>query len=90
MRINFRSQVQCLALAGIMVTAGCGGGDGSSSLTSKSAQGPAGASEVAQVPPASAVLADTSIDKTVQPVELPNTVMPVNYKLWFRPNPALS
>ncbi|CAH2919266.1 MAG: Puromycin-sensitive aminopeptidase (EC [uncultured Paraburkholderia sp.] len=42
------------------------------------------------MPPASAVLADTSIDKTVQPVELPNTVTPINYRLWFRPNPALS
>ncbi|MGE8490843.1 MAG: peptidase M1, partial [Paraburkholderia nemoris] len=93
MRINFRLQMQCLALAGIAILAGCGGSDGSSSLTSKSAQAPAaasGASEVALAPPAAPVVADTSINKTVPPVELPDTVTPVNYKLWFRPNPALS
>lgn len=36
------------------------------------------------------MVADTSINKTVSPVELPDTVQPVNYKLWFRPNAGLS
>ena len=90
MRINFRLQIQCLALAGIMVLAGCGGSDSSSTLSSKSAQTPAAASEVALAPPTAPIVADTSINKSVPPVELPDTVTPINYKLWFRPNPALS
>ncbi|MGP8437580.1 M1 family metallopeptidase [Paraburkholderia fungorum] len=90
MRINFRLQIQCLALAGIMVLAGCGGSDGSSTPSSKSAQAPTAASDAALAPPTAPIVADASINKSVPPVELPDTVTPINYKLWFRPNPALS
>ncbi len=90
MRINFRLQVQCLALAGIMVMAGCGRRRRLGFVDGQIRASSTAASDVPLVPPASAVLANTSIDKTVQPVELPNTVTPINYKLWFRPNPALS
>ncbi|HZZ13146.1 MAG TPA: M1 family metallopeptidase [Paraburkholderia sp.] len=31
-----------------------------------------------------------TIDKGASPVEMPDTVRPVNYKLWFRPNASLS
>ncbi len=41
-------------------------------------------------PPAKPIVADASINKTVKPVELPNTVKPINYRLWFRPNPDLN
>ncbi|GAB7538015.1 M1 family metallopeptidase [Burkholderia sp. 22PA0099] len=32
----------------------------------------------------------TAVDKSVKPVEFPDTVVPINYKLWFRPNADLS
>lgn len=90
MRINFRLQIQCLALAGIMALAGCGGSDGTPTPSSKSAQAPTAASDAALAPPTAPIVADASINKSVPPVELPDTVTPINYKLWFRPNPALS
>ena len=71
MRINFRLQIQCLALAGIMVLAGCGGSDGSSTPSSKSAQAPTAASDAALAPPTAPIVADASINKSVPPVELP-------------------
>jgi aminopeptidase N len=40
--------------------------------------------------PGKPIAADPNIDKTVSPVEMPDTVMPVNYRLWFRPNQDLS
>jgi aminopeptidase N len=73
-----------------MVLAGCGGSDGSSTPSSKSAQAPTAASDAALAPPTAPIVADASINKSVPPVELPDTVTPINYKLWFRPNPALS
>ncbi|MFM0290079.1 M1 family metallopeptidase [Paraburkholderia megapolitana] len=91
MRINFRLQIQCLAVAGILALNGCGGSDTSSSLSNKAQAGvPGPASGAAAVPPAAPAVANPSISKTVSPVELPDTVTPLNYKLWFRPNPALS
>ncbi|MGH8778147.1 M1 family metallopeptidase [Paraburkholderia sp.] len=91
MRINFRLQIQCLALAGILVLNGCGGGDSPQSISNKTQTGPSvPASEAAVVPPAAPAVANPTINKTVSPVELPDTVTPLNYKLWFRPNPALS
>jgi len=92
MRIPFNTKLNCISLAAAIVLAGCGGGDGGSSAGSRAgaATSPS-ASPAAPAPaPAAPVAATPGIDKTVAPVEMPDTVMPVNYKLWFRPNPALN
>lgn len=88
MRINLQWPIRCLALAGLLALAGCSGSDHLSS--NSSVQPPAPASDVTPVQPITPIVPDPSIDKTAQPVELPSTIRPVNYRLWFRPNPALS
>ncbi|RKP43521.1 M1 family metallopeptidase [Trinickia fusca] len=87
MRLAFKTKLHCISLAAIMTLAGCGGGDGSSSADSRAG---AAATPAAAPAPASAVPPTPGIDKTVPPVEMPDTVRPVNYQLWFRPNPQLN
>ncbi|BFG79111.1 M1 family metallopeptidase [Paraburkholderia terrae] len=92
MRPYFRLKAQCLLLAATLALSACGGGDDGGLASSKSAQvgATAPASQPALAAPESPIVADTSINKSVPPVELPDTVKPINYKLWFRPNPALN
>lgn len=87
MRLSFKTKLHCISLAAIMTLAGCGGGNGSSSADSRAG---AAATPAAALAPASAVPPTPGIDKTVPPVEMPDTVRPVNYRLWFRPNPQLN
>jgi aminopeptidase N len=95
MRTHFRLKMECLLLAGTLALSACGGDDGGG-IASNSAQqisgaaAPNAASQSAPLAPAAPVAADKTVKKTVKPVELPDTVQPVNYRLWFRPNPALS
>ncbi len=91
MRSIFRLKVQCVLLATTLALGACGGSDDSGLTSSKTAQ--AGATAPAAQPALSApspVVADASVNKSVPPVELPDTVKPINYKLWFRPNADLS
>jgi len=97
MRDHFQLKMLSMLLAGTMGLSACGGGaDDVGLASSKASQGgaaaAAAASQPASVPavPTQPVVADKTINKTVKPVELPNTVKPINYKLWFRPNPDLS
>ncbi|GAB2895849.1 M1 family metallopeptidase [Paraburkholderia jirisanensis] len=97
MRDHFQLKMVSMLLAGTMALSACGGGADDVGLASnKASQGGAAAagaaSQPASVPavPTQPVVADKTINKTVKPVELPNTVKPINYKLWFRPNPDLS
>lgn len=93
MRLSFplNTKFHCISLAAALALAGCGGGDGSSAAGTR-----AGAATTPSTPPAAVtspatpVAATPGIDKTVAPVEMPDTVTPVNYRLWFRPNPALN
>ncbi|CAB3752496.1 M1 family metallopeptidase [Paraburkholderia humisilvae] len=90
-----RLKMQCLLLAGALALSACGGGDDAGIASNKSSQvgaaaPAAGASQPALPAPAAPLVADKSINKTVKPVELPDTVQPINYRLWFRPNPELS
>jgi aminopeptidase N len=85
--------MQCLLLAGTLALSACGGGDDAGIASNKSAQVGAAAVPASQAtlpPPTKPVVADKTIKKTVKPVELPDTVQPINYRLWFRPNPELS
>jgi aminopeptidase N len=86
--------MQCLLLAGTLALSACGGGDDAGLGANKAAQvgaaAGAPASQPAPLAPAAPVAADKTIKKTVKPVELQDTVQPVNYRLWFRPNPDLS
>jgi aminopeptidase N len=79
-------------LAATLALSACGGGDDGGLSSSKSAQTGATvpASQPALAAPTSPIVADASVNKTVPPVELPDTVKPINYKLWFRPNADLS
>ncbi|MFC0399343.1 M1 family metallopeptidase [Paraburkholderia rhizosphaerae] len=89
----FQLKTLCLMLAGTLALAACGGEDQTGLSSSRSSQqtgGAAASQPAALAPPTAQVAADKTINKTVKPVELPNTVKPINYKLWFRPNPDLS
>ncbi|WP_116140947.1 M1 family metallopeptidase [Trinickia diaoshuihuensis] len=92
MRIPFNTKLNCISLAAAIVLAGCGGSDGGSSAGARAGAAASPSASPAAMAPAPAVpaAATPGIDKTVSPVEMPDTVTPVNYKLWFRPNPALN
>jgi aminopeptidase N len=89
MRKHFALKSHCVSLAALLMLGACGGEDASQSLGMRASAAAFPASEPALAAP-SAPVADASIDKTVLPIEMPDTVMPVNYQLWFRPNPDLS
>ncbi|WP_394825523.1 M1 family metallopeptidase [Pendulispora albinea] len=85
--------ITTLALAPL---AACGSGEGQSGrefLTGDDpgAQGPGkpGAQQPGTTEPGSKPGPIAEIDKSAKPIELPDTVWPRNYKLWFRPDAAL-
>ncbi|OJA77367.1 peptidase M1 [Burkholderia ubonensis] len=86
MWMNIR-KMRYLPMVAALALAGCGGDDGG--VGSASALGAAGKPNGASTPAASQP-ATSNIDKSAHPVELPDTVVPVNYRLWFRPNDALN
>ncbi|KWO79685.1 peptidase M1 [Burkholderia ubonensis] len=86
MWMNIR-KMRYLPMVAALALAGCGGDDGG--VGSASALGAAGKPNGASTPSASQPAA-SNIDKSAHPVELPDTVVPVNYRLWFRPNDALN
>lgn len=101
-KLNY-SLVNHLAITAVtlaVLTACGGGGDSGPSfgggsgvgLSSPITSGPASDS-AAKTPddgaPAPAAVADAAVDKSAKPMELPDTVWPSNYKLWFRPDAAL-
>ncbi|KWK94032.1 peptidase M1 [Burkholderia ubonensis] len=86
MWMNIR-KMRYLPMVVALALAGCGGDDGG--VGSASALGAAGKPNGASTPAASQPAA-SNIDKSAHPVELPDTVVPVNYRLWFRPNDALN
>jgi len=67
--------------------AACSSGDGASSLGLQGSGNNGGAKAAPDKPVATSV--DPKIDKSAKPMELPDTVRPQNYKLWFRPDAAL-
>ena len=89
MRFSFKTKLHCISIAALVALGGCGGSDGGSSLG-----GRAGVANTPTAPqlavPSAPIAATPGVDKTVSPVEMPDTVWPVNYKLWFRPNPQLN
>ncbi|WP_321874035.1 M1 family metallopeptidase [Burkholderia ubonensis] len=86
MWMNIR-KMRYLPMVAALALAGCGGDDGG--VGSASALGAAGKPNGASTPSASQPAA-SNIDKSAHPVEMPDTVVPVNYRLWFRPNDALN
>ncbi|KDR40512.1 M1 family metallopeptidase [Caballeronia glathei] len=93
MHTPFPLKTLSLMLAGTLALSACGGADDVGLASNKSSQlggGVPASQPAALTPPTAQVVADKTINKTVKPVELPNTVKPINYKLWFRPNPDLS
>ncbi|KGC07887.1 MULTISPECIES: M1 family metallopeptidase [Burkholderia] len=87
MSIHIR-KMRYLPLVAALALAGCGGDDGGAG--SASALSSAGAPHTGSSPAVTAPPSASNVDKSVQPVELPDTVVPVNYRLWFRPNEALN
>ncbi|KVE34680.1 M1 family metallopeptidase [Burkholderia sp. TSV86] len=87
MWINDR-RFRYLPLLGALALAACGGDDGGSgsAVSFGAAHSPSSnsTSNAANAAPAAAA------DKSTKPVEMPDTVVPVNYKLWFRPNADLN
>ncbi|WP_323118950.1 M1 family metallopeptidase, partial [Burkholderia alba] len=86
MWINLRN-IRYLSLLGALALAACGGDDGG---VGGSATSLGSAHSPTTSPAVTAPTAATPVDKSAKPVELPDTVMPVNYKLWFRPNADLN
>lgn len=86
MSINIH-KMRYLPLVAALALAGCGGDDGG--VGSASALSSAGAPHSGSAPAANTPPSASNVDKSVSPVELPDTVVPVNYRLWFRPNDAL-
>ncbi len=87
MSINIH-KMRYLPLVAALALAGCGGDDGG--MGSASALSSAGAPHSSSSPAANTPPSASNVDKSVSPVELPDTVIPVNYRLWFRPNDALN
>ncbi len=87
MRIISR-RIRYLSLLGALALAACGGDDGG--VGGSAASLGAAHSPTTSPTTTSAPAAATPIDKSAKPVELPDTVMPLNYKLWFRPNADLN
>ncbi len=87
MSIHIR-KIRYLPLVAALALAGCGGDDGGAG--SASALSSAGAPHTGSSPTVAAPPSASNVDKSVSPVELPDTVVPVNYRLWFRPNEALN
>ena len=87
MSIHIR-KMRYLPLVAALALAGCGGDDGGAG--SASALSSAGAPHTGSSPAVTAPPSASNVDKSVSPVELPDTVVPVNYRLWFRPNDALN
>ncbi|MXN78974.1 peptidase M1 [Burkholderia sp. 4701] len=77
-------KMRYLPLVAALALAGCGGDDGGAGSASALSAG--GSPNAASTPAPST----SNVDKSVRPVELPDTVVPVNYRLWFRPNDALN
>ncbi|RQR53273.1 peptidase M1 [Burkholderia sp. Bp9002] len=77
-------KMRYLPIVAALALAGCGGDDGGAG--SASALSAAGNPNAASTPAPS----PSNVDKSVRPVEMPDTVVPVNYRLWFRPNDALN
>lgn len=79
----------------VLALTACGGDDGG--VTSQSGSTPAGSTTSTGSPNPSAPPStetgsqstSTAADRSTAPVELPDTVKPINYKLWFRPNDKL-
>lgn len=76
-------KIRYLLLVGALGLGACGGDDGglSSSVASLS---------TLANPSSNTLSAPSTPDKSAKPVEMPDSVMPINYKLWFRPNDALN
>ncbi len=89
MWINVR-RISCLSLTSALALSGCGGEDTPLS-NAHAARNIAALAQVAAAPtaaPRPAATAPTEIG--TRPVELPDTVKPIYYKLWFRPNENLN
>jgi aminopeptidase N len=87
MWMNIR-KMRYLPLIATLALAACGGDNGGTG--SVSALSAAGAPSAASTPAATTAPTASNVDKSARPVELPDTVTPVNYRLWFRPNDALN
>ncbi|MBI0328664.1 M1 family metallopeptidase [Burkholderia plantarii] len=74
--------IRHLSLIGLLALAACGGDDGGagSAVSLGAANNPAG----------TAAPTKATVNPGTPPVEMPDTVVPVNYKLWFRPSDDLS
>lgn len=91
MRFHSGLKWHCMSIAALTLLSACGGGDGSQSAASRAgAASTVSPGETALVVPSTAVAVAPGVDKTLSPVEMPDTVIPVSYKLWFRPNPELN
>ncbi|AOK31868.1 peptidase M1 [Burkholderia singularis] len=92
--------IRYLYLTGALALAACGGDDGGvggSTTLLGSAHGPAASPAITQplagspaTNPVTTTIAQTPANKSTNPVELPDTVLPLNYRLWFRPNADLN
>lgn len=83
-----RHGIRGLAVGAISLAAlaACGGGSGNEGRD----QPDGGAfAPHATAPTSASPQVPESIDRTAKPMELPDTVWPVNYKLWFRPDAQL-
>jgi aminopeptidase N len=79
-----------------LVACGGGGGGGESSFGGTALNAPAPLADSTASPKApddgpalAPAAAAAQVDRSVKPMELPDTVWPINYKLWFRPDAAL-
>ncbi|MBS0341419.1 MAG: peptidase M1 [Proteobacteria bacterium] len=87
--LSRRLAITAVSLA-TLAACGGGGGDGNP-VASPGAQAPSSSGATGNAPgvAASAGGASAPVDRSAKPMELPDTVWPVNYKLWFRPDKAL-
>ncbi|WP_342320617.1 M1 family metallopeptidase [Burkholderia pseudomallei] len=90
MWINNR-RLRYLSLLGALALAACGGDDGGtgSAVSLGAAHSPSNGANGANGTNGGAAT-PAAVDKSTKPVEMPDTVVPVNYKLWFRPNADLN
>nr|WP_311528379.1 M1 family metallopeptidase [uncultured Ralstonia sp.] len=89
-RRSFKLALVAQAAAAMMILAACGGGADDALTPAGGKLGANGSQQQGNTSTGNTNAAAPAVDASVPPVELPDYIRPVNYKLWFRPSADLN